>query len=1251
MNCIEMITPDAAGVFDGKAVTLFADNIAPGDAWGVFLHEAGEHAELESMLGAEKYKQVQAQFGRLLGEQNPDAVRAAERVPGDTPDRHVPSERLAYLIEDFANGTTQTGKVRLLVQRVLAAVRAWAFVKLPGWVTRGMKLTPADVQALAVRAARRWAGSANMQGSDTAKGVLMSRRDGGRVDVPDVLIPYQLGDLGGHADYPAAKAGDIEAAVRVATDLVTPDLVEQIKTRFGADAVVLPVLAEESAGRNKIPLAVAARLEALGGIQFETGVGQATKVARTGLGALDRVFAAPEFTGDVQAGTRYLLLDDTLTQGGTMAALAAHVRQNGGVVAGAMALTGKQYSARLRLDDALLKKLREKHGEIENEFRDVTGYGFEALTQSEAQTLAHFRPPEQVRIRIHDERDARSRRADADADESGIDQAEADDQDQAPPSEGPGRSGSPNPDIRYSRKKRPTPGEAPRSEGLSVSGADKNGSESGDLWAEADADARETPNLWKKLATAVRNGIHEISRNQGLAALTLRQLAEVGQELLPATQTYIDRVNRMLMSRNVKMDEAARLGLEWSKLGTRDNRRVSWLMHASTKAGVDASDTAFRRSEVVVQGGMDRVRQPDMEREAGQVLEAERAAATPENLTLLRARYNAALKQFGGSYGAGLDRRVLDRYRTEMDAMRNAIRRDQARAAAYPELHRQFLGLPEAAQNIYTQARDLYQRRLTETEAALRAQVKQDTAEMNGFQQRQALAALRLDFEQARVQGVYFPLGRSGDYFVRYERPTGEAIQTYRPQNSGQRIHAAVGALLVWSTRENALRSAATRGDLKGRRLEAVPEGDGWVLQDRGTEFVFERFGSAAEAEARAKAMKDARMQDVRQGRLAELSADEQAGVGEFAAGALSILQENGASKELRDAVYQHYLTFLPSLSMRKHFIHRKMTPGYQDAALNVFVRNMLHQAHQIAKLEAGSDLREILDEVAAQARALEGGANPDTGEAADSSLAGNIREELKKRHEWVMNPDNAPWTAWTSAMGFVWYLGASPAAALVNLTQTAVVAYPVLGARFGFGKAAAALKDALLLMDVRGMAREAGKVFSPRETPDLDMALKQAGMSDDEVRAFQDWQALGVHDTTMAHMLAGVGDTDSITSTVGYQRAMTKVAHFFQTAELLNREVTLLAAYRLARADGMAHHQAVQYAAQATWSSHFDYGNHNRARVMQGNTAKVLLMFKSYSQHMLYHLVRSAYRAGKGDKIAQRQLLGTLAMTAALGG
>ena len=158
------------GRYQNGVVTLYPDNIPQGEAWGVFLHEAGEHAALEKMLGAEKYALVMSSFDKLVKSGNADALRAVERVPGDTPQQHVAAERLAYLIEDFTNNTLKTGGAKNLVRRLIAALRAWAFDKLPAWA-RPQELSVVDIQALAVRAARGWVSSITSENGNNTQAV------------------------------------------------------------------------------------------------------------------------------------------------------------------------------------------------------------------------------------------------------------------------------------------------------------------------------------------------------------------------------------------------------------------------------------------------------------------------------------------------------------------------------------------------------------------------------------------------------------------------------------------------------------------------------------------------------------------------------------------------------------------------------------------------------------------------------------------------------------------------------------------------------------------------------------------------------------------------------------------------------------------------------------------------------------------------------------------------------------------------
>lgn len=146
----------------------------------------------------------------------------------------------------------------------------------------------------------------------------MSKRANHPVNIPDALILRTLGQLNEHPHYLTAKAGDFAAALAVVQDLMATIKLDIFKPYVEQQVMLLPVLAQKAQGRNKIPLALALALylEHKLGLNVELGIGQLTKVLRTSLNGLDRVFVVPEFTGKT-IGQAYVLIDDTLTQDGT----------------------------------------------------------------------------------------------------------------------------------------------------------------------------------------------------------------------------------------------------------------------------------------------------------------------------------------------------------------------------------------------------------------------------------------------------------------------------------------------------------------------------------------------------------------------------------------------------------------------------------------------------------------------------------------------------------------------------------------------------------------------------------------------------------------------------------------------------------------------------------------------------------------------------------------------------------------------
>lgn len=168
-------------------------------------------------------------------------------------------------------------------------------------------------------------------------------------------------------------------------------MIQKIKAQLKGSDVVVGVGSIESSGANAIPQAATQYIADELGIEADQRIIQSTSPKRTELSGIQRILNRPQFDGEVKPNAIYVLVDDTVAQGGTLAGLAKHIQDNGASVGSIVALTGKEYSATLALQPETLAEVRSKFGDLENDFRGATGYGFDQLTQSEGRYLAKLR--------------------------------------------------------------------------------------------------------------------------------------------------------------------------------------------------------------------------------------------------------------------------------------------------------------------------------------------------------------------------------------------------------------------------------------------------------------------------------------------------------------------------------------------------------------------------------------------------------------------------------------------------------------------------------------------------------------------------------------------------------------------------------------------------------------------------------------------------------------------------------------------
>ena len=165
--------------------------------------------------------------------------------------------------------------------------------------------------------------------------------------------------------------------------------------------VLVGAHAYEREGVNAIPAALSKLLSERLGMPFDTNVVQTNVVGHTGADGYGRLARQAAFGGAIERGRKYVMVDDFIGQGGTLANLRGWIEKKGGTVVGAVGLTGKPYSAKLKVTKERLHELGQRHGRnFEKWWREHFGHAFDCLTQSEARYLARSPDVDTIRDRL-----------------------------------------------------------------------------------------------------------------------------------------------------------------------------------------------------------------------------------------------------------------------------------------------------------------------------------------------------------------------------------------------------------------------------------------------------------------------------------------------------------------------------------------------------------------------------------------------------------------------------------------------------------------------------------------------------------------------------------------------------------------------------------------------------------------------------------------------------------------------------------
>lgn len=721
----------------------------------------------------------------------------------------------------------------------------------------------------------------------------------------------------------------------------------------------------------------------------------------------------------------------------------------------------------------------------------------------------------------------------------------------------------------------------------------------------------------KEAAQDKWDGLSTFAKEQWWGALTLRQTGHALRKVLPKINgEYIESLQRMEATKNQWKRKAEVIVEDRRKLKKKESERLSRLQHEATIAGVDPAEKYS----------------PLWDSEAGKARIQQINVEIKREQTKLKTGFNPA------------------KLMVEKKMIQNALKNEPQREKDYNRLEQMWRGLSVEAQEVYRQERDHHTAVAEAMKDALIERIM--AADAPEETKKGLMDKLRLEFEEANARAPYFPLARFGKYWASTGHGKNRTFDMFETEAEQKRF-------------VDLMESEGVEVTGSGKQLTDLKD-----LEGVDPDFVT----------------------DV-DSKIAELGGDPRI-------------------EELRDSIYQLYLRSLPELSARKHYIHRKKIQGFYKDQLRAFADKATHDANHIGRLIHGPAMENALndsekainlasssgrrekvqseiDEIEAILNTMEDmpehklrdilkdlqqGLQTDDSELKfkgrffkipngridieqmeerlevmiddrqqsldaaalikqdDVNYASNGLDEVRKAHREIMNPKVHPITQALNSIGFAWFLGATPAAAIVNLTQTPLVSMPMMAAKYGW----------------RGAQKQ---LFGAAKQLTEGKGSIESKLSREEQGIYQRLMDEGIIDKTMAHDLAGVAEAGIDTGSFKH-RIGSAMSFMFHHAERINREITAIAMYRLAKESGKSSEAAYKQAVQMVMDSHFDYTSSNRARFMRGNFGRVALQFRQYSQNITYTYGKLFWESFKAQNLtaeerseARKALGGMMAM------
>lgn len=483
---------------------------------------------------------------------------------------------------------------------------------------------------------------------------------------------------------------------------------------------------------------------------------------------------------------------------------------------------------------------------------------------------------------------------------------------------------------------------------------------------------------------------------------------------------------------------------------------------------------------------------------------------------------------------------------------------------------------------------------------------------------------------RAQIDNPYFSLGRNGNYFVKVGFKDMDPTTAARLQDALKGTNKVLGNIL--GGQDHAFFRVQTPDEARGLHAKLVEAGQGKVVDTAWGPLISREGMNARGVTPALRSM------------LASLSDEID--------GNPSITPEHAGL--MKAALTRQLLSLLPETSARSAKMQRRGIPGYEADFLGNFGRRASGAVQDIANTYTGgafADAFKQMDDAAEQLNR--------TGSTDGRLRAGVVRNEISKRYLQGMQPlDNTALTT-INALGHSFYLTLNPAFYIRTMAQPYHRGVPYLGSRYGFINSAKEIGRATApAIKLIGRSIEAVR----KGVDPLDISFDDMGLTDSEKVFAREMQNRGVLKLGLAQQLqhAALGGNEKL-------RNLSRFAGMTaQYAEMTNRFVTGLAAFRLAEAKGLDHEANTEYAIKAIDRVMDNFDPSNTARLISkhglaGKYTPLTTTFMNYNLQTMQQITRAVHDgyfnadqspAGVERKVeARREFQGLMATTAMISG